>query len=190
MLAAVEDARKHGTPVTKAAITAFGQRAKNFPADAAKTEADREKLKGFGASRKWAKNLIQRNGLVSKPIHGEADSVKRRSPSQLYPFLFDFFAARPRVLYKWRNLNATEPRVRSTPLTANFLSTRYRSSLPWGQMCLEDGFNVSFTALVTVAIRSNLPIVVHLRLSSTFRTTLALKGRLLRGKDSFRASAK
>lgn len=76
VLALVEVSRKCKNPVTRATIMSFGVAAKNKLLAAEATPAgDKKKLETFGASEKWAKNFIARNGMVSTALHGEAGSV-------------------------------------------------------------------------------------------------------------------
>lgn len=74
----LEKARKAKYPVTQVAIMAFGRSAtKTLLAGTAVSAAEREKLEGFKAGEKWARNFVRRNGLVSKNLFGEAGSVDR-----------------------------------------------------------------------------------------------------------------
>lgn len=60
----VEESKKRGLPITRATIMSFGHAAKMavLAADTT-TDAEKDKLKGFGASEKWARNFIARNNL-------------------------------------------------------------------------------------------------------------------------------
>lgn len=73
----LEKARKAKFPVTEAAIMAFGRSATKTLLAGTVSAAEREKLEGFKAGEKWAKNFVRRNGLVSKNLFGEAGSVDR-----------------------------------------------------------------------------------------------------------------
>ena len=73
-----EKARKAKYPLTRAAIMSFGRAVKKTLLDRNKvSEGKREKLEGFKAGEKWAKNFVSRNGLVSNNLFGEAGSVDR-----------------------------------------------------------------------------------------------------------------
>ncbi|CAB1116973.1 unnamed protein product [Ectocarpus sp. CCAP 1310/34] len=56
-------------PVGRTTIASFGHavKASLLAADATPAE-DKKKLEKFGASEKWVKNLVSRNGLVSRPL--------------------------------------------------------------------------------------------------------------------------
>lgn len=63
-------------PVGRTTIASFGHavKASLLAADATPAE-DKKKLEKFGASEKWVKNLVSRNGLVSRPLLLEDGSV-------------------------------------------------------------------------------------------------------------------
>ena len=72
----IEDARKLRIPVTGATIEAYGVAAKSkLVAAASTTAAEKGRLEAFNVSGKWVRNLVLRNELVSKVLHGEAGSV-------------------------------------------------------------------------------------------------------------------
>ncbi|CAN0411502.1 unnamed protein product [Ectocarpus fasciculatus] len=62
-------------PVGRTTIASFGHavKASLLAADATPAE-DKKKLEKFGASEKWVKNLVSRNGLVSRPLLVSAGS--------------------------------------------------------------------------------------------------------------------
>ena len=69
----IEDARKLRIPVTGATIEAYGVAAKKkLVAAASTTAAEKGRPEAFNVSGKWVKNLVLRNELVSKVLHGEA----------------------------------------------------------------------------------------------------------------------
>ena len=72
----IENARKLRIPVTGATIEAYGVAAKKkLVAAASATAAEKGRLEAFNVSGKWVRNLVLRNELVSKVLHGEAGSV-------------------------------------------------------------------------------------------------------------------
>lgn len=76
VLSFVEEARKVGLPVTRAVIQSFGHAAKKTVLEEVTTTQDEKKrLEAFGASVKWAKNFVSRNGMLGHELRGEADSV-------------------------------------------------------------------------------------------------------------------
>lgn len=76
VLSLVEEARKVGLPVTRAVIQSFGHAAKKAVLEEATTTQDETKrLEAFGASVKWAKNFVSRNGMPSHALRGEAGNV-------------------------------------------------------------------------------------------------------------------
>ena len=68
--------RKAKYTVTRAVVTSFGRSGKKTVlASPTTSAADKERLDGIHASERSAKNLVVRNGLASKRLHGEAGSV-------------------------------------------------------------------------------------------------------------------
>ena len=75
VMAMIEDARNLRIPVTGATIEAYGVAAKKkLVAAASTTAAEKGRLVAFNVSGKWVRNLVLRNELVSKVLHGEAGS--------------------------------------------------------------------------------------------------------------------
>ena len=71
-----EKDRKAKYAVPRAVAMSFGRSAKKtLLASATTSAADKERLEGFQASEKWAKNVVVRNGLASTRLYGEAGSV-------------------------------------------------------------------------------------------------------------------
>lgn len=69
----VKGAKEHGMPVTRASVRSYGRAAKESLLETpATTDADKKKLEGFGASEKWARNFIVRNGLSNTAPKAEA----------------------------------------------------------------------------------------------------------------------
>ena len=76
MLELFEKPRKAKHAVPRAVVVSVGRSAKKtLLASVSTSAADNERLKGFQASNKWAKNFVVRNGLASTRLHGEAGSV-------------------------------------------------------------------------------------------------------------------
>ncbi|CAN0079347.1 unnamed protein product, partial [Laminaria digitata] len=84
VMAVINASRKYKTPITRARITALGLAAKKAllsttnpaspPITTATTnstaEERRKRLESFGASEKWAKSFVSRNGLAGRVIRG------------------------------------------------------------------------------------------------------------------------
>lgn len=69
MLALVEAFRDKEIPVGRTTIASLGHAVKSSLLCSETTSGeDKAKLMTFGASEKWTKNFVSRNGLVSKPV--------------------------------------------------------------------------------------------------------------------------
>ncbi|CAM9413753.1 unnamed protein product [Scytosiphon promiscuus] len=69
VLALVEAFRIKEIPVSRTTIASLGHAVKaSLLSSDSVSAADKAKLMTFGASEKWAKNFVSRNGLVSKPV--------------------------------------------------------------------------------------------------------------------------
>lgn len=72
----IDEARKAGLPVTRDVLKVFGKRAADgLKASPTIPATVKEKLREFSASDKWVRNLVERDNLKSKALHGESGSA-------------------------------------------------------------------------------------------------------------------
>ena len=72
----LENTKKTKYASTRAVVMCFGGSAKKtLPASPTNSTSHKERLEGFYASKKWAKNFVVRSGLASKRLRGEAGGV-------------------------------------------------------------------------------------------------------------------
>lgn len=83
VLALIEEARRVPLPITRATIESFGIAVRDKLVAGPSTPADaKERLRMFGASEKWVRNLVNRHNLTSVVLHGEAGSLDAEAAAE------------------------------------------------------------------------------------------------------------
>ncbi|CAM9431297.1 unnamed protein product [Choristocarpus tenellus] len=95
VLGFVEEARRAGLPVSRETIRSFGRKAKAQLLGKKPPGADTKGLESFDGGEKWAKNFLQRHGMISVSLNGEAGGLDKETIAQSLRKSLDTFKKYP-----------------------------------------------------------------------------------------------